>query len=113
MSDPVTRRDFLRRGSVLVASGLAVPAAVASAQDTSQGKGKKARKGQAEPENAEPAGVAEELKRFAELSQGETPKWVDWYGKYRLRVLFDIAVTDAAPEALSKLDPEDIVATIA
>jgi hypothetical protein len=112
MSDPVTRRDFLRRGSALVASGLAVPAAVASTEETSQGKGKKAPKGQAKPEKTEPAGVAEELKRFAELSDGETPKWLDWYGKYRLRVLFDIAVTDAPPEALSKLDPEDIVATI-
>ncbi len=36
-----------------------------------------------------------------------------WYRDNYLRVLFDITVTDAPPEALSKINPEDLVATIA
>lgn len=36
----------------------------------------------------------------------------EWCRGNLLRVLFDICVTDAPPEALSKIDPKDIVATL-
>jgi len=35
-----------------------------------------------------------------------------WYRGSFVQALFDIGVTDAAPEALSKLNPEDIVETL-
>ena len=55
----------------------------------------------------------EALRRFAEESHGEFPKWMDWWKDNYLRVDFDMLMTDASPEALSMIDPEDIVRTIA
>ena len=120
MGSSASRREFLRRGTALISAGSAVlPGIAANAQD--QGKPgeegtipKRPRKTKGGgPQAFEGLGSPEELKRFAEDPPGETPKWMEWWKNNFLRVDFDMLMTDASPEALSKIDPEFIVSTIA
>lgn len=92
-----SRREFFRAG-VALASGLAI------VPDT------------VEPKMLAAAGgrtAAAEISRFAETHERETPKWLEWWRNNLLRVDFDMLMTDATPEALERIDPEDIVATAA
>jgi len=119
MSKATSRRDFLRKGAVLVAAGMSnlrqinagAPAPESPLKETPLGAG-----GSKATSNAWGAlvspGAADELKRFQE-ERREDAKWLGWWKDNLLRVDFDMLMTDAAPEALTKIDPEGMVATVA
>lgn len=105
------RRRFL--SGTTAAFGLVTPA-VASLKGASGPPGSEhAQKGMKGKQIISPGGNPQELHRFVEEEAKDAPQWREWWSQNFLRVDFDMLMTDVAPEALSKIDPEDMVATIA
>jgi hypothetical protein len=57
--------------------------------------------------------MVDELRRFAPDPRAAPIKGLEWWSDNYLRVTYDLCMTDATPEALSKIDPEEITATCA
>ena len=101
------RRGFL--SGATVALGMAIPTAAIPQGPKEQKGARRDQKG----EITSPAGDPQELQRFVEKDTNDAPNWLNWWKDNFLRVDFDMLMTDASPDALSKIDPEDMVATIA
>jgi Hypothetical glycosyl hydrolase 6/Beta-galactosidase trimerisation domain len=119
MRSQSTRRDFLRQGTVLVASGLAVSQTMSSdvpaSKQPEEGAGPHKHQLMSKPGSSLGSDVvasAEKLKGFAEDPTKHLSKNFSWYAETFLRAHFDVGVTDACSEAFSKLDIDDIVATL-
>jgi hypothetical protein len=111
MRHPLTRRGFLQNGTLLVTSGLAAPAlARTSALNLERTPTRQVVFGRVATGSA---GAVGELRRFAPDPRADPIKGLEWWNDNYLRICYDLAMTDAAPEALSKVDPDDIVATCA
>jgi Hypothetical glycosyl hydrolase 6/Beta-galactosidase trimerisation domain len=105
------RRRFL--SGATAALGMSIPAAADPKGSKEQNRAKKGQKGGGGGRIISPGGNPYELRRFVEEETNNAPKWLEWWKDNFLRVDFDMLTTDAPPEALSKIDPEDMVATIA
>jgi hypothetical protein len=53
------------------------------------------------------------LRRFVHDPRADPIKGLEWWNENYLRITYDLAMTDAAPEALSRIDPVDIASTCA
>jgi Hypothetical glycosyl hydrolase 6/Beta-galactosidase trimerisation domain len=116
MANSSNRWESLRKGTILLASGLVIPgSAAANGEPPVPAQAKLSAKRRTKPSEARPGAtsVSKELERFAEESSGEVARWHEWWSNNFLRVDFDMLMTDASPEAISKIDPEFIAATIA
>ncbi len=118
MSESSSRRDFLRTGTALLASGLAVPKERVAIPDVGSGFDGQGSAvagsligGRSASSAFEGPAAAQDLSRFAEDPRAEPPKWQAWWQNNFLRADFDMLMADATPEALTKIDPEDIIAT--
>lgn len=58
-------------------------------------------------------GNPQELQRFVQEERKDIPKWLVWWRSNLLHVDCDMLMTDASPDALSKIEPENLIAVIA